>query len=51
MIDIKKPTVEEWIEWAQKATATGNIKVEYLDCIEPTDKDIALPDIDQGEVK
>jgi hypothetical protein len=52
MNDMEKPTVEEWMEWAQKAAATNNIKIEYLDCVEPTDKDIALPDTtNQGEVK
>lgn len=53
-VQTTKPTLQEWIEWAQGAQEeidTNNIKIKYLDCVEPTDKDIAMPDIDQQLTK
>lgn len=50
-VQTTKPTLQEWIEWAQGATDTVNIKIKYLDCVEPTDEGIAMPDIDQQLTK
>jgi len=42
-----KPTKEEWVKWAEGAADTHNIKIKYLDCVQPTDEDIAMPDINE----